>query len=98
MVAQLLPEFLKLRGASAGSEFLEATASLAGHSPKPTAVGSRPTQHRGQVRAGTSYLRVPVSGGREPVARFGGLLDLGRPGVAAFASGIGLRALDELIA
>jgi alkylation response protein AidB-like acyl-CoA dehydrogenase len=27
-----------------------------------------------------------------------GLLDLGRPGVAAFASGIGLRALDELIA
>ena len=26
-----------------------------------------------------------------------GLLDLGRPGVAAFASGIGLRALDELI-
>src|SRR6516162_1758679 len=33
---------------------------------------------------------------RHPSAR--GLVDLGRPGMAAFASGIGLRALDELLA
>jgi hypothetical protein len=37
MVAQLLPEFLKLHAACAGlSEFFEATASLAGYFPKPT--------------------------------------------------------------
>jgi len=33
---------------------------------------------------------------QHPSAR--GLVDLGRPGMAAFASGIGLRALDELLA
>lgn len=33
---------------------------------------------------------------RHPSAR--GLVELGRPGMAAFASGIGLRALDELLA
>ncbi len=33
---------------------------------------------------------------RRPSAR--GLIELGRPGMAAFASGIGLRALDELLA
>src|SRR5215472_11498947 len=33
---------------------------------------------------------------RRPSAR--GLVELGRPGMAAFASGIGLRALDELLA
>ena len=39
MVAQLLPEFLILHAASGGlSEFFEATASLAGYFPKPTAV------------------------------------------------------------
>jgi hypothetical protein len=39
MVAHLLPEFLKLHAACAGlSEFFEATASLAGYFPKPTAV------------------------------------------------------------
>ena len=39
MDAQLLPEFLKLHAASGGlSEFFEATSSLAGYFPKPTAV------------------------------------------------------------
>ena len=39
MVAQLLPEFLKLHAASGGlSEFFETTSSLAGYFPKPTAV------------------------------------------------------------
>jgi len=33
---------------------------------------------------------------RHPSAR--GLVELGRPGMAAFASGVGLRALDELLA
>ena len=38
-----------------------------------------------------------LPGGNPQHASAVGLLDLGRPGVAAFASGIGLRALDELI-
>jgi hypothetical protein len=39
MVAQLLPEFLKLHAACAGlSEFFEAAASRAGYFPKSTAV------------------------------------------------------------
>jgi hypothetical protein len=43
MVAQLLSEFLKLHAACAGlPEFFEATASLAGYFPKPTAVDPKP--------------------------------------------------------
>src|ERR1700738_1006949 len=61
---------------------------------------ARNRQHRlrnlGQVRARTSYPFL--SDGNPQHASALGLVELGRPGMAAFTSGIGLRALAELVA